>query len=305
MSFPPSRQPQARRQRPRPNRGPNAGRVAKKRGFATASYPPLESEGGFIQQLRSNGQIRVGLDENTKDLSARDPQTGELEGFEVDLAHEIAKRLFGDAYTPESVVPVPLVTSEKTDAVRDEEVDITISAVSMSCARWEDVAFSAEYLTADQQFLVRSDSRRSGTRLISTGRTVCVTKQLVVGQHPAQAVPHAHQIEHPRTECLLALQQGEADAYFGHDTFLYGMLEQDPTLVVRDLLDPTVTVSHYGIAYRRTPRLTSSVRQPLPRGHRRRRDVVRAGLPLASTDLFRGSHSRSRAADAGLSAVVK
>ena len=53
-----------------------------------------------------------------------------------------------------------------------------------------------------------------------------------------------------RTGCLLALQEGEVDAYFGHDSFLYGMVVQDPNVEIRDLLPPSDedTVSHYGIA---------------------------------------------------------
>jgi polar amino acid transport system substrate-binding protein len=227
--------------------------------MATASYPPFESDDGFVSHLREVGRIRVGVDETTRGLSFRNPQTGEFTGFEVELAHEIATRLFGPAYDREtSVVLVPLDPDEKTDAVADQLVDLTISAVSMSCDRWERVDFSTEYYTAHQMFLVRSDSDIR-TRSDLDGRTVCVTSnssslKILQRKVPAAQPPLERSA---RTDCLVALQLGEADAYFGHDTFLYGMLEQDPTVEIRDLLDPEDTVSHYGIAVNKQhPELT-------------------------------------------------
>jgi polar amino acid transport system substrate-binding protein len=226
------------------------------RSLQTASYAPASPSevppGSFMEQLRERGAMRVGVDENTPGFSARDRNTGRIEGFEVALAHEIARYVFGDAYTDDSVVTVPLVPKEKVDFVDDQRVDLTISAVSMSCDRWEQVDFSAEYFTAHQEFLVRSDSDIHDLADLD-GRTICVTTKSTSSEILAARVPAAKQ--HPvdaRIDCLVALQDGVVDAYFGHDSFLYGMTKQDPTVEIRNgILDPDVTVSHYGIAINR------------------------------------------------------
>jgi polar amino acid transport system substrate-binding protein len=221
------------------------------RGLATASLRPdpdaLAGRGPSLDEIRERGRLIVGVDENTLGFSWRDPSSGEIEGFEVGLAEAIAARIFGgDAASRLDLVPV--VTEQKFDFVSQGVVDMTISANSMTCSRWAQVAFSTEYYTAHQQFLVREASP-IGSVADLDGKTVCVTTKSSSIGILDRLVPEAKQhTERDRTGCLLALEEGDVDAYFGHDSFLYGMELQDPHVDVRELLPPDDTVSHYGIA---------------------------------------------------------
>ena len=77
--------------------------------------------------------------------SSRDPVSGQLVGLEIDLAREIARTILGsgdDAHVQfKTVAP-----KEKIDFPAEGKVDIAISAISMTCDRWKEVAFSSALL---------------------------------------------------------------------------------------------------------------------------------------------------------------
>ena len=208
--------------------------------------PPGEMpEGSYMREIQEDGRLVVGVDENTLGFASRNTDTGDIEGFEVELA-----RRSRAAIDPNLVLDLkPTLTDNKFDVVSDGKVDLTINANSMSCRRWEQVAFSTEYYTAVQQFLVREDSPIR-TAADVAGQRVCVTAGSssvgILEEHLPEAVPYPLPA---RTDCLLALQDGEVAAYFGHNSFLYGMKVMDPTVEVREGIIPErETVANYGIA---------------------------------------------------------
>ena len=139
-----------------------------------------------------------------------------------------------------------VTTKQKVDYPAHGDADLSISAISMTCERWNKVAFSTEYFTARHEFLVRKDAPVQAASDLA-GRRVCMTKGSTsidtlarMGLQP----PPVPRLVDARTDCLVALQEGEVDAYFGHDTFLVGMVNQDPGLRIV----PQGDLQHYGIA---------------------------------------------------------
>ena len=226
-------------------------RECRERDLATASLRPDDgtTPGPAVSVLRELGRIVVGVDETTLGFASRNSDTGEPEGFEVELAKEIAARLLGADVG--AVVFKPVVTDTKLRLVQDGTIDMSISANSMSCRRWDDVSFSSEYYTARQAFLVPADRQLVDLAAVAAA-TICVTAGSSSIDILTAAVPAIQLLTvKTRPECLVAIQEGQVDAYFGHDSFLYGLQITDPnTKIQYGLLpnDAAVSAAHYGIA---------------------------------------------------------
>jgi polar amino acid transport system substrate-binding protein len=197
--------------------------------------------GTFMRTIFDRGRIIVGVDENTKYFSYRDPISGAIVGFEPDLAREIARAMFGD---PTRVEFVSVVTDQKVPFVERGLVDATISVVSASCDRWQQVAFTTTYYETTQRILVRADSTTSGIADLA-GHKVCVTLGSSSQKYIAKAMPAARVVPvETRTDCLVALQEGRVDAILLPNSILAGLHAQDPTTKI---LDELLQKQSYGI----------------------------------------------------------
>jgi len=208
---------------------------------ATASLRPSTEPGPTVDAIRRRGRVVVGVDQNNNPLSFRDPVTGELEGFLVDISREIVRDLVGDPNKADfRLVSEP----DRIPAVQNKTVDILTKATTITCPRAEQIAFSTVFFEGSQRLLVPRGSQVRGPADLA-GRRVCSGLETTSIATVARVAPAATILGVPNMDdCLVALQQGQADAASSDDVLLAGMVAQDPNL---EIVGPPLEAEPYGI----------------------------------------------------------
>ena len=210
--------------------------------------------GTAMARIAQRGRLVVGIDQNAYLFSFRDPDTGNLVGFEIDIAREIARALLGDA---DAVQFRAITTADRIPVIQRGEVDMVIRTMTMTCERWQQVAFSTEYLASHQRLLVRGGS---GIRDFADlgGRKVCATRGSTSIRTIAAQPSHPIPVSTDSTlDCLVLLQQGQVDAVSTIDVLLAGLAAQDPTTKI---IGPPVSDEPAGIGIsRQSPELVRFV----------------------------------------------
>ena len=218
----------------------------------TASLRPLPSGTDApsvpqptIDALRAKGRLVVGLDTGSNLFSFRDPMSGQLVGFDVDIAREISRDLFGD---PNRLDFRILSSAQRLEALQDSSVDIVVKTMTITCARRKDVQFSSVYFQAQHRILV---VQGSGIRNIGdlANKRVCAVEGTTSLRRLQRQQPAATVVTVPMwSDCLVVLQQRQVDAVSTDDAILAGLAAQDPYLeIVGDSLSP----EPYGVGINR------------------------------------------------------
>ncbi len=127
--------------------------------------PVLAACGG-----RADERFRVGVATDVAPLGHVNMDSGELEGFEVDLAHELAERLYGSR---DALVVGGVSLDTREGVLDDHEVDAVIARCVTSGDRGGRYLISTSYYTEGIGFLVRRGSSFKGLADLD-GRTVGV-----------------------------------------------------------------------------------------------------------------------------------
>ena len=198
-----------------------------------------------VPNIIERGRLIVGVDQSHNLLSYRDAATGDLEGFEVDLAHEVAEDIFGDRNRVDFRF---LESAERTRALANGTVDIVIRTMTITPDREKEIAFSQPYMSTDTRMLVLTSSGITSLQETS-GRTICSVDGSTALDKVADKAPNSNLlITRSWGDCLMSLQLGQANAIVVDDTLLSGMMAQDPySSIVGEVLD----TEDYGIGVRK------------------------------------------------------
>jgi polar amino acid transport system substrate-binding protein len=220
--------------------------------------------GTLMATIQKRGRLVVGTSQDSPLFSSRNPFNGQVEGFDIDIAKQIAKAIFGDESKLQiKVIPHGDRTTQWEDG-KENPVDLVINTMTANCARWQDVDFSSTYLETGQRLLVAKDSKINDLNNLKDEK-VCAA----VGSTSFTNLQKAGADAVARNgwgECLVAFQQNEVVAISTDDTILAGLVAQDPFAKV---VGPRFTEEPYAVAIsKKHPEFTRFVNAVLEQSRR-------------------------------------
>jgi polar amino acid transport system substrate-binding protein len=229
---------------PQPSTSSSAARPTSCSDPPAAYAPSAAAQGSTLAKIRERGRLVAGVSADTYLLGSRNPLTGQIEGFDIDMVKAVAEAILGD----EDLYQLKVITAaQRIPALEKGEVDIVARNMTITCDRWEQIAFSSEYYRSGQKILVRKGSKAKSISDLG-GQKVCAPKGTSSMDNLIKAAPKAIPVAADNhTGCLALFQQGEVAAITGDDTVLAGLAAQDPYAVVP--AQKAFTAEPYGLGF--------------------------------------------------------
>ncbi|RST61651.1 transporter substrate-binding domain-containing protein [Siminovitchia terrae] len=199
-----------------------------------------------IETIKDRDKFVVGVKYDTKLFGLQDPSTNKVEGFDIDIAREIAKNILGD----ENKVELVEVTSKtRIPMLNNGDIDAIIATMTITEERKQEVEFSEVYFEAGQSLLVKKDSDIKKVDDLKKGDTVLAVKGSTSAKNIREKSPDTTVREYENyQEAFMALKAGHGNALTTDNSILYGMAQQDSNFIV---LEETFTDEPYGIAIKK------------------------------------------------------
>ena len=215
-------------------------------GEDSSSGSEGESSKSALETIKANDKIVWGVKNDTKLFGLKNPSTGEVEGFDIDIAKEITAIILGDA----SKVEFKEVTSKtRIPLLNNGEIDAIVATMTISEERKKEVDFSDVYFEAGQSLLVKKGSPIKSIEDLDASTKVIAVKGSTSAQNIREKAPDAQVLEFENyAEAFTALKAGQGDTLTTDDSILYGMASEDSNY---ELVGGQFTEEPYGIAMKK------------------------------------------------------
>ncbi len=211
--------------------------------IATIAFTGCSSKETSLTRIKKAGVLKVGSDTTYPPFEWIDTKTGKAQGFDVDLANLIAKKLG---------VKAEIITTDWggiIPALNSGKFDVIISAMTITDARKKKIDFSIPYYDSGQIIAVRKDNNTIKGPNDLSGKTVGVQTG-TTGEEAAKKIPGVKIKEYPDIQYAFAdLEKGRIDAVVNDFPVSAFYAKGHPDV---KLVGKLFTIEHYGIAFRKS-----------------------------------------------------
>lgn len=217
-------------------------------GSTTEAETAKKSDQVTIEAIKEAGVLKVGVKEDVPNFGLKNTDTGEIEGFEIDIAKKLAEEILGD---PDAIELTPVTAKTRGPLLDNGEVDMIIATFTVTEERKETYNFTDAYYEDAVGLLVKKDKNYEGLKDMD-GATIGVSQSSTTAEAiTAEAEQYDITVDFSEyatyPEIKAALDSGRVDAFSVDRSILAGYLD-DST----EILSDRFATQDYGIATKKT-----------------------------------------------------
>jgi len=187
--------------------------------------------------------ITWGVKADTNLFGMYNVESGEIEGFEVDLAKALTDEMTNGEGRAEFV---EVTSKTRIPLLKNGKIDGIMATMTITEPRLEEVDFSDTYFSGGQSLLVHEDSEINGLDDLTSDHTILAIKGSNSTQNIREIAPQVEVLDLENySEGFVALQSGQGDALTTDNAILIGMIDMNPGY---RLAGENFTEEPYGVA---------------------------------------------------------
>lgn len=191
--------------------------------------PPAFPAGTTMATLQAKGKLVVGTKFDQPGFGLKNAVSGQVEGFDVEIAKLVAAGIFGG--TPEEagkkIEFVEAVSKNREPFIQEGKVDLVVATYTINDARKMVVDFAGPYFVARQDIMVKADNTSIQSVEDLNGKNVCSVQGSTSIKNLQVKAPQADTsiTFDTYSKCAEAMSDGRVEAVTTDDTILAGLVQ--------------------------------------------------------------------------------
>jgi glutamate transport system substrate-binding protein len=204
--------------------------TGSKAAATTTTVPaPTFAAGTTMATIQQRGKLTVGTKFDQPLFGLKDPTTGKIDGFDADMAREVAKAIFGTTGDIDSKINfVETVSKNREPFIQNGTIDIAVATYTINATRKQVVDFAGPYFQAHEDIMVRSSENSIKTVTDLNGKKVCSVQGSTSLKNLTIKAPQADTsiTFDTYSKCAEALGDGRVQAEVTDNAILAGLAAQ-------------------------------------------------------------------------------